>query len=73
MTSPQFSGTDWYGLSAAQPGLVVSLSLGGALLGSGEPREWELGCMDVGGSGGGGQQGLVARLSVGGALLSSGG
>ncbi|KAI3424105.1 hypothetical protein D9Q98_009466 [Chlorella vulgaris] len=35
MTSEQFSGTDWYGLSAFQSGLVVSLSLAGALLGSG--------------------------------------
>jgi MFS family permease len=35
MTSQQFSGTDWYGLSAFQSGLVVSLSLAGALLGSG--------------------------------------
>jgi hypothetical protein len=37
MTSEQFSGTDWYRLSAFQSGLVVSLSLGGALLGSGTP------------------------------------
>lgn len=36
MTSQQYSGTDWYSLSAVQSGLVVSLSLGGALLGSGE-------------------------------------
>ena len=35
MTSADLSGTDWYGLSAVQSGLVVSLSLGGALLGSG--------------------------------------
>jgi hypothetical protein len=35
MTSEQFSGTDWYSLSAFQSGLVVSLSLAGALLGSG--------------------------------------
>lgn len=35
MTSEQFSGTDWYSLSAFQSGLVVSLSLFGALLGSG--------------------------------------
>ena len=36
MTSEQYSGTDWYALSALQSGLVVSLSLAGALLGSGE-------------------------------------
>lgn len=35
MTSAQFSGTDWFGLNAGQQGLVVSLSLFGALLGSG--------------------------------------
>lgn len=35
MTSQQWSGTDWYSLSAFQSGLVVSLSLAGALLGSG--------------------------------------
>ncbi|KAL4459129.1 hypothetical protein ABPG75_013994 [Micractinium tetrahymenae] len=35
MTSPATAGTDWYGLGAAQQGLVVSLSLAGALLGSG--------------------------------------
>ena len=35
MTSQQWSGTDWYNLSAFQSGLVVSLSLAGALLGSG--------------------------------------
>lgn len=35
MTNAATSGTDWYGLSAAQQGLVVSLSLAGALLGSG--------------------------------------
>jgi sugar porter (SP) family MFS transporter len=35
MTSSTFSGTDWYALSSFQSGLVVSLSLGGALLGSG--------------------------------------
>ncbi|EFN53468.1 hypothetical protein CHLNCDRAFT_25635 [Chlorella variabilis] len=35
MTSQQYSGTDWYSLSAFQSGLVVSLSLAGALLGSG--------------------------------------
>lgn len=35
MTNAVTSGTDWYGLSAAQQGLVVSLSLAGALLGSG--------------------------------------
>ena len=34
MTSPELSGTEWYSLSAFQSGLVVSLSLGGALLGS---------------------------------------
>lgn len=36
MTSQQYSGTDWYSLSAFQSGLVVSLSLAGALLGSGD-------------------------------------
>lgn len=35
MTSPTLSGTDWFQLSSFQSGLVVSLSLGGALLGSG--------------------------------------
>lgn len=35
MTSAATAGTDWYGLNAAQQGLVVSLSLAGALLGSG--------------------------------------
>lgn len=35
ITSPQVSGTDWYSLSAFQSGLVVSMSLAGALLGSG--------------------------------------
>jgi sugar porter (SP) family MFS transporter len=35
MTSATLSGTDWYNLSSFQSGLVVSLSLGGALLGSG--------------------------------------
>jgi hypothetical protein len=34
MTSPTLSGTDWYDLTAFQSGLVVSLSLAGALLGS---------------------------------------
>ncbi|GAB4813293.1 hypothetical protein N2152v2_000339 [Parachlorella kessleri] len=34
LTSPQHSGTDWYSLNAFQSGLVVSLSLAGALLGS---------------------------------------
>lgn len=34
MTSPEFSGTDWYTLSSFQSGLVVSLSLAGALAGS---------------------------------------
>lgn len=36
MTNPQLSGTDWWSLTAFQSGLVVSLSLAGALLGSGE-------------------------------------
>lgn len=35
ITSPEYSGTDWYQLTALQSGLVVSLSLAGALLGSG--------------------------------------
>ncbi|KAL4515024.1 hypothetical protein Ndes2526B_g03660 [Nannochloris sp. 'desiccata'] len=35
MTSSAVSGTDWYNLSSFQSGLVVSLSLAGALLGSG--------------------------------------
>jgi sugar porter (SP) family MFS transporter len=35
MTSSTLSGTDWYTLSSFQSGLVVSLSLAGALLGSG--------------------------------------
>ncbi|KAL6784490.1 hypothetical protein ACKKBF_B02020 [Auxenochlorella protothecoides x Auxenochlorella symbiontica] len=34
MTSPTLSGTDWYALSPLLTGLVVSSSLGGALLGS---------------------------------------
>ncbi|KAF6252911.1 general substrate transporter [Scenedesmus sp. NREL 46B-D3] len=34
LTSPQLSGTDWYDLSSFQSGLVVSMSLLGALLGS---------------------------------------
>lgn len=34
MSSPQVSGTDWYSLSPLQSGLIVSLSLAGALLGS---------------------------------------
>ena len=40
MTSSEFSGTDWYALSTAETGLVVSLSLGGALLGSGLAFVW---------------------------------
>jgi sugar porter (SP) family MFS transporter len=40
MTSPELSGTDWYALSATDTGLVVSLSLGGALLGSGFAFVW---------------------------------
>ncbi|KAI8100437.1 hypothetical protein M9435_006921 [Picochlorum sp. BPE23] len=40
MTSPELSGTDWYALSATDTGLVVSLSLGGALLGSGLAFVW---------------------------------
>jgi MFS family permease len=40
MTSQQYSGTDWYSLSAFQSGLVVSLSLAGALLGSGGLLLW---------------------------------
>jgi len=35
MTSSTLSGTSWYNLSSFQSGLVVSLSLAGALLGSG--------------------------------------
>lgn len=35
MTSPSLSGTAWYDLSTTETGLVVSLSLAGALLGSG--------------------------------------
>lgn len=35
LKDPMMSGTDWYSLSAVQEGLVVSGSLGGALLGSG--------------------------------------
>eukprot|EP00775_Hariotina_reticulata_P005690 gene5690-5928_t len=34
LTSPTLSGTDWYSLNAFQSGLVVSMSLLGALLGS---------------------------------------
>uniref|UniRef100_A0A383VP60 Major facilitator superfamily (MFS) profile domain-containing protein n=1 Tax=Tetradesmus obliquus TaxID=3088 RepID=A0A383VP60_TETOB len=34
LTNPQLSGTDWYALSSFQSGLVVSMSLLGALLGS---------------------------------------
>ena len=34
MTSPELSGTDWFALSSLQSGLVVSLSLAGALVGS---------------------------------------
>jgi sugar porter (SP) family MFS transporter len=34
MSSPTLSGTDWYNLSPLQSGLIVSLSLGGALIGS---------------------------------------
>ena len=34
MTDPAISGTTWYNLSSFTSGLVVSLSLGGALLGS---------------------------------------
>jgi len=34
MADARLSGTDWYSLSAFQSGLVVSSSLGGALLGS---------------------------------------
>lgn len=34
MSSPALSGTDWYNLSPLQSGLIVSLSLGGALIGS---------------------------------------
>lgn len=40
MTSPELSGTDWYALSTTETGLVVSLSLGGALLGSGFAFVW---------------------------------
>lgn len=40
MTSPTLAGTDWYNLSAFQSGLVVSLSLFGALLGSGAALLW---------------------------------
>ncbi len=42
MTSQQWSGTDWYSLSAFQSGLVVSLSLAGALIGSGACLVWGL-------------------------------
>lgn len=38
MTSQTLSGTDWWQLSPLQSGLVVSLSLAGALAGSGAPR-----------------------------------
>jgi len=34
LTSPELSGTDWYDLNSVQTGLVVSLSLAGALAGS---------------------------------------
>lgn len=47
MTSQQYSGTDWYSLSAFQSGLVVSLSLAGALLGSGGPAAWRHTCFSA--------------------------
>ena len=40
MTSPTFSGTSWYDLSSLQSGLVVSLSLAGALGGSAAALVW---------------------------------
>jgi len=40
LTSPELSGTDWYALSSSARGLVVSLSLLGALAGSGAALAW---------------------------------
>jgi predicted MFS family arabinose efflux permease len=40
MTSPELSGTDWFSLTTLQSGMVVSLSLAGALVGSVAALVW---------------------------------
>ena len=72
MTSQQWSGTDWYSLSAFQSGLVVSLSLAGALIGSGVLLIKRIGYACCGRSLFAFQRGLVVCLSLAGALIGSG-